>query len=132
MVLVQRRPGKHLACAASEQVAGAASVSVLSSVSGPPSGAAFLHSGHNAVYLDLDGACLGVLSSQAVLVPCGVRTPRARLPVFHPGERAIVGGGSIALPGLEVKVTQVVDATVGFLAAPDIASGAQPAAARRR
>jgi len=107
-----------------QHVAGAASVSVLGSVSGPPRSVAVLHAGQDAVYLDLDGACLGVLSSRAVLVPCGVRTHRPRLPALHPGDGATVGGGSIELPGLEVTVTQTVDTTVGVLSADDIASGA--------
>lgn len=116
MVLAQPYPRQH--------VAGAASVSVLGTVCGPPRSAAVLHAGQDAVYLDLDGACLAVLSSRAVLVPCGVRTQRPRLPALRPGDGATVGGGSITLPGLEVKVTQIVDTTVGVLVADDIASGA--------
>ena len=116
MVLVQQRPAEH--------VVGAASVSVLSSVSGSPRSAVILHAGHDAVYLDLDGACLGVLSSRAVLVPCGVRTQRPRLPALHPGDGATVGGGRIELPGLEVTVTQIVDTAVGVLVTDDIAHGA--------
>ena len=105
-------------------MAGAASVAVRTSLSGPHRSAVVLHSGPDAVYLDLDGACLGVLSSRAVLVPCGVRTPRPRLPVFHPGEGATVGGGSIMLPQLEVQVTQVVDTSMGVLVAGAIGRGA--------
>lgn len=105
-------------------MAGAASVSVLGTVSGPPRSAAVLHAGQDAVYVDLDGACLGVLSSRAVLVPCGVRTQRPRLPALHPGDSATVGGGSIELPGLEVMVTHIVDTTVGVLVGDDLDSGA--------
>ena len=106
-------------------MAGAASVSVRTSLSGPHRSAAVLHSGPDAVYLDLDGACLGVLSSRAVLVPCGVRTQHPRLPVPHPGDGATVGEGSIRLPGLEVRVTEIVDTTVGVLVAGAIVRGAQ-------
>ncbi|GAA4398683.1 hypothetical protein GCM10023168_05020 [Fodinibacter luteus] len=96
-------------------MAGAASASVCSTVSGPSRPATVLHAGHDAVYLDLDGACLGVVSSRGVHVPCGVRTRRPRLPLLRPGDGATVGEGSIRLPGLEVEVTEIVDTTVGVL-----------------
>ncbi len=93
-----------------------------------------LHSGQHAVYLDVDGACLAVLSSRAVLVPCGVRTQRPRLPVCHPGDRVTMGDGRVELPGLAVHVTQVVDTAVGVLGPGAVDRGAhllRPAAGDR-
>jgi hypothetical protein len=105
-------------------VVGAASVPVIAIVAGPRRSATVLHAGHDAVYFDLDGACLGVLSSGAVLVPCGVRTRLARLPALRPDDEAVVVDGSIEMPGLEVRVTEIVDTTVGVLCPDAAARGA--------
>lgn len=116
MVRVQQRPGEY--------IDGAASARILGSLSGPTRRAAVLHSGQDAVYLDVDGACLAVLSSRAVLVPCGVRTRRPRLPMWSPGDRVTVGGGGVELTGLTVSVTQVIDTSVGVLLPAAVDRGA--------
>ena len=39
-----------------------------------------VHAGVDAVYIDLDGLCVGVLSTRATQVPCGLRTSLDSLP----------------------------------------------------
>lgn len=107
-------------------MAGAASATVHGSIAGRRRVATVLHSGPDAVYLDLHGSCLGVVSAGAVWVPCGVRTALPRLPALRPGDTAAVGDGSIRLPGLRVRITEVVDATVAMLPG-DAACRALPA-----
>ncbi len=94
-------------------------------IAAPRRSVAVLHVGQDAVYLDLEGACLGVLSTRAVLVPCGIRTQLPWLPALHPGERAAVGDGCVEVHGLEVTVTETVDTTVGVLAPDAAARGAR-------
>jgi hypothetical protein len=94
---------------------GAASIRVLGQVAGLARSAPVLHAGEDAIYLDLEGSCTGVLAAGAVQVPCGVRTPLPNLPPVAPGTEATVGGGRITLPGLEVHVTEIVDTTVPVL-----------------
>ena len=56
------------------RVVGSASIWVLGRVAGPQHEARVLFSDPNALYVDLEGFCLGVLGARAVQVPCGVRT----------------------------------------------------------
>lgn len=49
-----------------------------------------LHTGPDAVYVDLDGWCVGVLSEGATRVPCGLRTRLASVP--SPTVVDLVGG----------------------------------------
>ncbi len=97
------------------RVLGSASVRVLGQVAGLPRTAAVLHAGPDAVYLDLEGTCTGLLATGAVQVPCGIRTPLPTLPHVPPGTEATVGNGTLTLPGLEVHVTEIVDTTVPVL-----------------
>src|SRR5919107_2226325 len=95
---------------------GSASIRVLGQVAGPPRAARVLHSGADAVYVDLEGSCTGVLTARAVQVPCAIRTALRTLPTVDPGAEATVGDGSLTLPGLAVHVTEIVDTTVPVLA----------------
>ena len=104
---------------------GAASVVVSGMVAGSRQSATVLHAGRDAVYFELENACLGVLSARAVLVPCGVRTHLHRLPVLHPGDQTVVADGSIVLPGLQVDVAEIIDTTVGVLS-PDLGGRGAP------
>ena len=97
------------------RAAGSASVGVLGRVAGPPRTAAVLHAGRDAVYLDLDGACTGLLGTRAARVPCAIRTTLERLPEVAPDALATVEHGSVTLPGLQVHVTGIVDTTVPVL-----------------
>ncbi len=88
-----------------------------------------LHAGADAVYLDLEGACLAILAARAVQVPCGVRTLLPRLPGaeagLEAGAESIVHDGSLTVPGCEVLVTTIVDTTVPVLGADDTGWGAE-------
>ncbi|HET6563257.1 MAG TPA: DUF2877 domain-containing protein [Marmoricola sp.] len=106
-------------------VVGSASIWVLGQVAGPRRTATVLHAGTDAVYLDLEGACLAVLAARAVQVPCGVRTLLPRLPEVEAGTAASVHDGSVIVPGCEVLVTNIVDTTVPVLGADDTAWGAE-------
>lgn len=112
---------------ATVHVVGSASIWVLGQVAGPRRPATVLHAGPDAVYLDLEGACLAVLAARAVQVPCGVRTLLPRLPGAEAGlaagAQASVHDGSVMVPGCEVLVTNIVDTTVPVLALDDTAWG---------
>src|SRR5919107_4085133 len=103
---------------------GSASIRVLGQVAGFPRPARVLHTGPDAVYVDLEGTCTGVLSAGAVQVPCGIRTSLPTLPDVDPDAEATVGNGSLTLPGLVVHVTEIVDTTVPVLPAAAAARAA--------
>jgi Protein of unknown function (DUF2877) len=98
------------------RVLGSASIQVLGQVAGPTRAVRVVHAGPDAVYVDLEGTCIGVLGARAVQVPCGIRTPLPSLPALDGDPRATVGDGSVTLSGLRVHVTEIVDTTVPVLA----------------
>ncbi|MCW2851851.1 MAG: hypothetical protein JWM84_1515 [Nocardioides sp.] len=71
---------------------------------------ALLHTGRDAVYVDLDGRALGVVGRRAWQVPCALRT---RLDVLPDIRSAAVAGGVLHLDGVPVRVGRVVSAQVG-------------------
>ena len=71
-----------------------------------------LHRGPHAVYLDLDGACLGVLAAGAVRVPCALQT---RLPVLPDVSEARLESGVLHLDGVPLRIGRIVDAQVPAL-----------------
>ena len=71
-----------------------------------------LHRGPNAVYLDLDGRCLGVLAASAVRVPCALRT---RLTVLPDVGAARVEAGTLHLDGVPLRIGRIADARVPAL-----------------
>ncbi|MDX6324524.1 MAG: hypothetical protein QOK15_878 [Nocardioidaceae bacterium] len=97
------------------RVAGAATPWVADLVAGPAVLAPVLHSGRDAVYLDLRGRGVGVLGARAALVPCGVRTTLPQLPPLD-AANVLVGGGSVELPGCSVDVVGSFGAEVGGIA----------------
>ncbi|MFA6300408.1 MAG: DUF2877 domain-containing protein, partial [Nocardioides sp.] len=64
-----------------------------------------LHTGRDAVYVDLDGRALGVVGRYAWQVPCALRT---RLEVLPEVSRAEVVRGVLHLDGMPVIVGRVV------------------------
>lgn len=109
------------------QVSAAAPAWVGALVAGPEEVARVVHRGADAVYLDVAGVCVGVLSAAATGVPCAVRTALALLPAdLLSGETAVVGAGRIALGGTDVVVTRTLSTAV-----PRLASGTVPSAAAR-
>ena len=90
---------------------GTSSSRVRTLLASPDRAARVVHTGPQAVYLDLDGECLGVLAAGASALPCGVRT-LGRLPLVTVGQTCAVGSGRIVLATTEVRVGRVVDLAV--------------------
>jgi hypothetical protein len=113
------------ATSSARPVTGAASIQVLSRVAGARRTAPVLQADSDTVLLDLDGYCLAVLGAEAVELPCGVRTPVAKLPPTRAGDLVTIADGVLDLPKLEVLVTHIVDNTVPVLGpeAADWATG---------
>lgn len=98
---------------ARSRIPAAAPAWVRSMVAGPDRPLRVVHRGADAVYLDADGTCLGVLSARATAVPCGVRTSLPHLPEALLDESvAWVGEGRVALGGTDVVVARTVGAGV--------------------
>jgi hypothetical protein len=68
-----------------------------------------VHRGPDAVYLDLNGSCVGVVGTRATAVPCALRTALGQLPDVV---RASVRGGVLHLDEEPVVVGRVVDVSV--------------------
>lgn len=96
---------------------------VAAALAGSPGAAAVVHRGRDAVYVDLAGTVLGVLSAGATGVPCGLRTALPRLPDdLMAAESAMVGEGRLALGDHDVLVTRHLDLRVPRLSAGAAAS----------
>lgn len=114
---------------ASSRLAGAAPQWVREQVARGRQQATVVHLGSDAVYLDVGGTCLGILSTAATRVPCAVRTALPSLAVWpgtaglRHGARAVVGDGRISLGDAQVNVGRVVDRSVPRLT-PDAAARA--------
>lgn len=63
-----------------------------------------IHRGPHAIYLDLDGRCLGVLAASAVRVPCALQT---RLDVLPDVRTARVQGGTLHLDDVPLRVGRI-------------------------
>ena len=98
---------------APRRIPAAAPAWVGSVVAGPDRPARVVHRGNDAVYLDVGGSCLGVLSSAATAVPCALHTSLDRLPpeLLVP-DTAHVGAGRVRLAGTDVVVGRTVDSSV--------------------
>lgn len=70
-----------------------------------------VHRGRHAVYVDLDGWCLGVVGADAAAVPCALRSRSSDLRDLC-GEAAYVAGGVLHLDGTPLVVGRIVDARV--------------------
>ena len=68
-----------------------------------------VHPGRHAVYLDLDGWCLGVVGSRAAAVPCALRVAAPDLGPLATGS-AYVSGGVLHLGDTPLRVGRLVDA----------------------
>ncbi|MGN6130014.1 MAG: DUF2877 domain-containing protein [Nocardioidaceae bacterium] len=105
--------------------AAAAPAWVAALLAGPERVAPVVHRGADAVYVDVDGAALGVRSAAATAVPCGLRTTLPALGALADGcESARVGDGRVAFASAEVVVTRRVDASVPRLPAAAVAFAA--------
>lgn len=104
------------------RIPAAAPAWVRSVVAGRERAARVVHQGVDAVYLEVDGSCLGVLSAAATAVPCAARTTLPRLSQdLLGGDLARVGDGRLALGGADVVVVRTVDASVPRLGPSEVA-----------
>lgn len=72
-----------------------------------------VHTGPDATYVDAEGTVIGVLSTRATAVPCGLRTTTARLPVeVTTAQHGILGGGRLRFGSVEVVCTRIVSASL--------------------
>jgi hypothetical protein len=99
-------------------VATAATARLRARLAGPDREARVVHRGRHAVYLDLDGWCLGVVSARATAVPCALRTTLPELDVLADAERARVVDGELRLGPTVLRVGRLHDLTVPPLASP--------------
>jgi len=72
-----------------------------------------LHRGPHAVYLEIDGGCVGVLAAGAVRVPCALHT---RLAVLPRVDEAWIEGGTLHLDGVPLRIGRITDPRVPALA----------------
>jgi hypothetical protein len=70
-----------------------------------------VHRGPHALYLDLDGRCLGVLASTATAVPCALRLATPGLG-WLAGASAEVLDGVLHLDGHPLRIGRIIDAGV--------------------
>jgi hypothetical protein len=111
---------------ATTRIPAAAPARVRSVLAAPDRAARVVHRGTDAVYLEVDGACLGILSTRATAVPCAVRTALPVLPeALLRSDVAWVGEGRLVLAGTEVVVARTVDVTVPRLGADRSAEAEQ-------
>ncbi len=75
-----------------------------------------------ALYVDLEGFCLGVLGARAVQVPCGVRTQLPSLTTVEVASTVLVEDGAIVFGDTEVLVTDIVGTPRCRCWAPDVAA----------
>jgi hypothetical protein len=105
-------------------VAGAASDWVVEQLAGPEQLAPVLHVGRDAVYVDVAGAAIGILSRHATHVPCGIRTGLPALAGQHGigaarvGDTAVVGDGRLLLRAVEARVSLTVASRAEAIASP--------------
>lgn len=78
-----------------------------------------VHAGRHALYLDLDGWCLGVVGRAAAQVPCALRLGTDDLAALE-GATAYVEAGTLHVDGTPLAVGRVVDTRVPRL---DLAAG---------
>ena len=81
-------------------------------MAGPWRPAEVVGHGSHAVYVDVDGDCIGVLARDAVDLPIGLRTTLPRLPGLVADARVEVGDGAVRLGEYVVTVTRLVDPVV--------------------
>lgn len=78
-----------------------------------------VHTGATAIYVDLDGWCLGLVAATATRVPCALWSSLPDLSVLAGGPVEVVDG-ALVVAGHEVRVSRVVDPTVRHLGRQEI------------
>ncbi|MCW2774371.1 MAG: hypothetical protein JWN91_2697 [Nocardioides sp.] len=70
-----------------------------------------LHRGRHAVYVEVEGRCVGVLGSAATAVPCALRLGSSDLGRIR-GDRAYLRRGVLHLDGTALEIGRIVDVSV--------------------
>ncbi len=70
-----------------------------------------LHASATAIYVDLDGWCLGLVSATATRVPCGLWSTVPDLSA-HAGQAVAVREGALVIGEVDVRITRLVDPRV--------------------
>jgi len=96
--------GKVIAVAAPTRVRAR-----LAAASGP---VGFLHRGPLAVYLDVDGWCVGVVGTAAAAVPCALRLAASGVGSLAGAQSARVAGGVLHIDGVPLLVGRTLDVAV--------------------
>ena len=81
-----------------------------------------LHRGRDAVYVDVAGRCVGVITPRATAVPCALRTRLPRLDVTA----VRLAGGVLHLDDVPLVVGRVLDVRVPRLRLAPAAAGTEP------
>lgn len=96
------------AAATSVAIGVAAPIRVRERLAAAPDGPRrVLHASSTAVYLDLDGWCVGLVSASATRVPCALWSTLPDLGVLRP--TASVSAGELVVGGRALRVTRLVD-----------------------
>ena len=74
-----------------------------------------LHASSSAIYVDLDGWCLGLVSATATRVPCALWSTVPDLALLGPARVRVVGG-VLHVGDHEVRVTRLADVSVPTVA----------------
>ena len=74
-----------------------------------------LHANSSAIYVDLDGWCLGLLSASATRVPCALWSTIPDLALLGPA-RVRVAGRVLHVGDHEVRITRLADVSVPTIA----------------
>ncbi|QIX28798.1 DUF2877 domain-containing protein [Nocardioides sp. JQ2195] len=104
--------------AVQERLGGAATVRVRDALAGPRRSARVVHSGRDALYVELPAVAgrgpglVGVLSRHATHVPCGIRTLLDRVDEVDQGALLSISDGVLRLPRHDLAVARIVDASV--------------------
>ena len=83
-----------------------------------------VHHGPDAVYVDVDGWCVGVVGFRATAVPCALRTSLATLPVIS---GAGIRDGVLHLDDVPLAIGRLADVSVPHLRATGPGGGLSPA-----
>lgn len=99
-------------------MATAATARLRDRLAGQDRPATVVHRGRHAVYLDLDGWCIGVVSLRATAVPCALRTALPDLGALADVAEARVADGELWLDDTVVRIGRLQDLTVPRLPSP--------------
>lgn len=86
-----------------------------------------LHAGPAAIYVELDGWCLGLVAATATRVPCAVWSSLPDLGALAKGPVEVVGG-TLVVAGHEVRISRVVDPVARHLGRHEGWSSGRPLA----